>query len=473
MTDKKSDKENSKPAPALAAPVQPPKSADTAKPPPKSGRGLAGFALLVALGAAGGSGYLWYLWQQDQAAQAGRLDAAIKQAIAQRDPEFQDLKKQVQQLQGFKASIDQARAENQDIKSQILGLTGDMQPLKNAMELQKGENEILKGEMKLLREGQDAHKTDVQKQKQQLDAQLQEQRNRLAKLDEQIKNLQLTNAGLAENLNILQAAVTKGGDVNAFPLAEVDYLLRLADTKLKLERNVPAARLALDTAQARLKTVDESALAAVQTMLGEVIGSLRGVKLPDFSSLAHKLVDMQKQVGVLPIKLDSGIPDIKNRVKPSADVAVDGDANRSWWDRSTEAVWKQFRDIVVIRRVRSEAPPLIAMEEEFFLRQNLRLELETMRMALLRGDAQAYQDSHEKVDSWLDTYFDTQDSRTTALQDELKALRAVQFNPYIPDLTGLNQAFQEAMARRQPIRAVQKASAATTEQPATDKETQP
>ena len=34
------------------------------------------------------------------------------------------------------------------------------------------------------------------------------------------------------------------------------------------------------------------------------------------------------------------------------------------------------RDIVVIRRVRSDAPPLIAMEEEFFLRQNLRLELE-------------------------------------------------------------------------------------------------
>ncbi|MCK7577855.1 MAG: hypothetical protein MZV65_20130 [Chromatiales bacterium] len=43
-------------------------------PIPKSGRGLAGFALLIALGAAGGSGYLWYLWQQEQAAQAGRLD---------------------------------------------------------------------------------------------------------------------------------------------------------------------------------------------------------------------------------------------------------------------------------------------------------------------------------------------------------------------------------------------------------------
>jgi uncharacterized protein HemX len=110
---------------------------------------LAGLALLIALGAAGGGGYLWYLRQQDQATQAGKLEQAIKQAIALRDPEFQALKTQVQQLQGFKASIDQTRAENQDIKGQILGVTGDVQPLKNAMELQKGENEILKGDMKL------------------------------------------------------------------------------------------------------------------------------------------------------------------------------------------------------------------------------------------------------------------------------------------------------------------------------------
>ena len=480
MTDKQSDNETTKPTPApAAATVQPAKSTDLAKPPtapapmPKSGRGLAGFALLIALGAASGGGYLWYLRQQDQAAQANQLEQAIKQAIAQRDPEFQALKTQVQQLQGFKASIDQVRAENQDVKSQILGLTGDLQPLKNAMELLKGENEILKGEIRLLRESNDTNKTLVQNQKQELDAQLQEQQDRLVKQNESIQNLKLSYNGLAESLDILKTVATKGGDVNAFPLAEVDYLLRLADTKLKLERNVPAARLALDTAQQRLKAVEESALASVQTMLGEVIGSLRGVQMPDFSGLAHKLVEMEKQIGDLPVKIDSGVPDIKNRVKPTANVAVSEDAERSWWDRTGEAVWNQFKGIVVIRRMRSDAPPLIAMEDEFFLRQNLRLELESMRMALLRGDAQSYQDSHELVDTWLNTYFDVQDSRVTAFQNELKALKTVQFNVYIPDLTGLNQAFQEAISRRQPIRAVQKTSAATAEQPATGGETHP
>lgn len=477
MTDKKSDTETTKPGSGPAAPVPPARAAESTRPTPappgKSGRGLAGLALLIALGAAGGGGYLWYLWQQEQATQASRLDAAIKQAIAQRDPEFQALKSQLQQLQAIKAAFDPIRTENQDIKSQLLGLAGDLQPLKNAMELQKGENEILKGEMKLLRESHDTLKTGVQKQKEDLDGQLQQKQGRLVKLDEQVRNLQLTDAGLAENLNVLQTAVTKGGDVNAFPLAEVDYLLRLADSKLKLERNIPAARLALDTAQSRLKAVDESGLAPLQTMLAEAIGSLRGVKLPDYSSLAHKLAEMQKQVDALPIKIDSGVPDIKNRVKPSDEAAISPDAERSWWDRATEAVWKQFRDIVVIRRVRSEAPPLIAMEEEFFLRQNLRLELEAMRIALLGGDAQAFQDSHGLVESWLTTYFDTQDSRTIAFQNEVTALRAVQFNVYIPDLTGLNQAFQDAMARRQPIRAVQKSPTPTADPAAPGREVRP
>lgn len=479
MTEKKSDNGNAKAplveptaGPSLAPDAKKSAPAPTAPPAPKSGRGVAWFALLVGLSAAGGSGYLWYLWQQDQVAQASRLDQAIKQAIAQRDPEFQALKAQVQSLQALKTTLDQVRAENQDLKGQLLGLAGDLQPLKNTMELYKGENEVIKGEIKLVREGQDAYKASVQQQKEELAKQLQEHQNRLAKTDEHIQNLKLSQGGLADNLETVKTVAAKGGDVNAFPLAEVDYLLRLADTKLKLERNVANARLALDTAQQRLKVVGEAGLASVQTMLAEAIATLRGVQLPDITGLAHKLVDMEKEVGGLPLKIDSGVPDIKNRVKPAASVAVSADTERSWWDRSTEAVWNQFKDIVVIRRVRSEAPPLIAMEEEFFLRQNLRLELESMRMALLRGDAQSYQDSYDLVRKWTETYFDTQDARVATFLSQLQALQTVQFNPYIPDLTGLNQAFRDALSRRQPVRSVLKTPAADKE-PAADEEAKP
>ncbi|MDS4028067.1 MAG: uroporphyrinogen-III C-methyltransferase [Candidatus Contendobacter sp.] len=481
MTDQTSDNNDkaktvsvAKATPTTAASPGKPLQPDPAPAPaPKSGRGVAWLALLVGLGAGGGSGYLWYLWQRDQAAQVTRLDQAIKQAVAQRDPEFQALKAQVQQLQGLKTGLDQARADQQALREQLLGLTGDLQPLKNAMELHKGENEIIKGEMKLLRESHETHKSSVQKQHSELSAQLQGDENRLAKQNEQLQNLRLGLSGLTEQLEIVKTLVAKGGDVNAFPLAEVDYLLRLADTKLKLERNVPAARLALEVAQQRLKAVNESAMAPVQTMLGETIASLRGVKLPDFSALAHKVAEMQKEIGGLPLRITSGVPDIKNRVKPAANATVSTDTERPWWERGSEAVWNQFKDIVVIRRVRSDAPPLIAMEEEFFLRQNLRLELESLRTALLRGDAEAYRDSHDLIDQWTQQYFDTEDKRVIAFLAELKALQTVEFNPYIPDLTGLNQAFGEAMSHRQPIRTLGKAPAAPVEPATTSGGAQP
>ncbi|MCC7221277.1 MAG: hypothetical protein IT490_11195, partial [Candidatus Contendobacter sp.] len=70
--------------------------------------------------------------------------------------------------------------------------------------------------------------------------------------------------------------------------------------------------------------------------------------------------------------------------------------------------------------------------------------------------AESYQDSYALVRKWTETYFDVQDARVTAFLGQLQALQTVQFNPYIPDLAGLNNAYREALTRRQPIRPVLK-----------------
>ncbi len=75
------------------------------------------------------------------------------------------MKPQLKQLQALKAGLDQLRTESQNIREQTLGLTGDLQPLKNAAELYKGEVEIVKGEMKLLRESHDSHKATFSSRK--------------------------------------------------------------------------------------------------------------------------------------------------------------------------------------------------------------------------------------------------------------------------------------------------------------------
>ncbi|HAS50421.1 MAG TPA: hypothetical protein DCS21_01175, partial [Gammaproteobacteria bacterium] len=236
----------------------------------------------------------------------------------------------------------------------------------------------------------------------------------------------------------------------------------LAQSKLEMERNVEAARLALDAAQQRLRTVREAGLTQVQTMLNETIASLRGVQLPDITALSHKLLAMEKRIGGLPLRLDSGVPNIRDRVKPATTVNMSADTDRPWWERGSEAVWNQFKDIVVIRRQRIEAPPLIARENEFFLRQNLLMEMNGMRLALLRSDAETYQSAYQTVYEWTQTYFDAADPKVAQFLAELQALQAIQFNPYIPDVTGLRQAFLEFMILRQPLRALRPATSADT-----------
>ena len=93
--------------------------------------------------------------------------------------------------------------------------------------------------------------------------------------------------------------------------------------------------------------------------------------------------------------------------------------------------------------------------------------------ALLRSDAEAYRDSYDLILHWLQTYFDTQDARVAAFLSQLQALQTVEFNPYIPDLAGLNQAFREAIARRQPIRTLGKSPATAPAQPAASGGAQP
>jgi uncharacterized protein HemX len=491
MTDKTPDDDTKTPPTPPTTPDPPPApegppAVTPAPPASKGGRGLAWLALLVALGAGGGSGYLWYQGQQDQQARIieamqreqtvqqaiqQTIQQSLQQALAQRDLEVQALKLQIQELQALKPTLDQVRDAGQDLRSQMLGLTGDLQPLKNAMELQKGETTVLKGEIQLLRERYDTRQTAVQEQHEELDAQVRDQQDRIARMDERLQNLRLGHNTLQEDLETFKVVAIQGGDANAFPLAEVDYLLRLADTKLRLERNVATAHLALDTARQRLRAVDERIMDPVDTLLGEAIASLRGVRLPDVPGRARKLTALTADVDTLPVQL-TAVPDIRNRFKPGEPTVTDPD--QSWWEQTTDAVWNQFKDIVVIRREGITAPPLIAVEEEFFLRQNLRLELDGMRLALLRGDAEAYQHAYEQIRDWTQKYFDTQDERVARFLDELQALHTVQFNPYIPDLTGLNQAFHDALNRRQPIRPVRTAPAAlSTESAAADEETQP
>jgi len=221
-----------------------------------------------------------------------------------------------------------------------------------------------------------------------------------------------------------------------------------------LQQDVAGAIAALTEANQRLGAVDEEIFSGVQQMIRENIASLKGVDLPDRSALAQKIIEMESRLNSLPLRNEGQIAELKEKIKPHDVEAVPGETTQPWWERLGSLAKEQFKDIVVIRRSRSNEPPLMAIQEEYFLLQNLRLELEAMRIALLSNDVTSYLESDATAQKWIKTYFDTNDSKVGEFLAELETLRNIKLKPYIPAVSTTLQAFLDAMQTRKPVRSV-------------------
>lgn len=385
-------------APADAGPAAP-KVAPTPPPRPAGGGGAGKLALVVALVAAGGAGYSLYQWNLARQQAAGfnaEIEARVKATLAKVEAEAGD---RIKALEGKLASSQQAVG-------------------------------ALEGKLGTAEQAQGAA---------------------LKEASDRIEQLSLGQRGLLAEVDAAKTAAARG-DVNALALSEVGYLLRVADHKLHLELDQVRALQALQLAETRLNAVNELAFASVSRMLAENIAAVRGVKLPDTAALGRRLIELEGRVEALRIKPDIQIETLKDKVRPQIANEVAGGGEAPWYERIAETAWSQIKDIVVIHHDRAQAAPLMSPKEAYFLHQNLRLELEAMRLSLLRGDAVSYQETAQLVLGWLDRYFDGNDAATKAVAEDVRALAQTQLVPYLPDLGATAKTFDEVLARRQPVR---------------------
>ncbi|HXH02098.1 MAG TPA: uroporphyrinogen-III C-methyltransferase, partial [Candidatus Competibacteraceae bacterium] len=432
--------------PALDKPATP-----AAARPSGGGKSLASLSLLLALGAIGASGYLWYAWQQArqaQAAQTAQMNERVEQAIAKLNQE------RSMTLDEFKAQLQAQLDATKTLQTDLQGMKTDLQGVKDTVAARLGNEELQQTALASL--GQ-----TLERQAGAINELGQRQQAAVDALNSRLEQMQLTQRGLLESLEAVKLAASKGGDINALPLTEVEYLLRIADHKLTLQRDIDAAVLALTVAEERLALIGEDAFNGVRTMIKENLATLRGVTIPDFSSLAHRVFELEQSALTLPLRTSAQIAELKERVRSRSEQSVAAPAAEepSWWERLTTRAQSTLRDVVVIRHERASAPPLMAPENEFFLRQNVKLELEAMRLALLAQDAIAFQDANAQAREWLQTYFNLDDPQVTGLLKDLETLRELQFNPYVPDVSGTLKAFQDVLAKRQPVRGVNAAKA--------------
>lgn len=209
----------------------------------------------------------------------------------------------------------------------------------------------------------------------------------------------------------------------AWVRAEALYLMELAERRLRLERDVETAIVALESADARLATLDDPAVREVRAKLALELTALRAVPVPDIADVLGRIGRLEDEVPTLPV---IGMPASQaRRDRPEAEAP--GVFERAW-----RRVRQAMRDLVSLRRIEPATARLVTQEEESLRRQHLELLLFGARVAAMQPDGAAYAQSLRAADVWLQQYFDTSKPEVEAAAKELAALELTIIEPPLP-----------------------------------------
>lgn len=256
-------------------------------------------------------------------------------------------------------------------------------------------------------------------------------------LRQQDTQSQRRDQALEETIGALREQI--GRDQSGWILAEAEYLLLVANHRLRLERDTDTALEALELADARLRETGDPALIGIREKIAAEASALKTLSRPDLTGLSLTLMGLANQVDKLPLQA-AYLP-----VAPTASTREAGVEPAEDWRELAGAVWSDLKGLVTVRRREEAVRPMLAPEQQYFLRQNLRLQLESARLALLRADQQQLDRALKTARDWIPQFFDDRSPATRGMLNELERLAGIEIRPELPDISGSLKALREHM----------------------------
>lgn len=294
-------------------------------------------------------------------------------------------------------------------------------------------------ELQALRAGQQEETQRLTARTDELQREIQQLPNALS---QELADLRREQEAQRELLNALRAAVDRR-DRSDWVAAEVEYLLRIANDRLRLQQDVGTALTALTAADERLRELGNPAFLPVREQLAREVAALRAAVEPDVPGLSLVLNSLAERVEQLPLSLQ--YHGSRGQAPAATDAMAPADAVHDW-RTFLRAVWEDLKGLVVIRRNQGVVGAMLPPDQEFFLRQNLRLKLETAQLAALQRNQPAYQSNLNGARELLVTYFDQNSGAVTAMLAELDRLAQARISPELPDISGSLRVLRKAMS---------------------------
>ena len=211
-------------------------------------------------------------------------------------------------------------------------------------------------------------------------------------------------------------------------LAEAEYLVLAANQRLALEGDINTAIAALKAADQRLSSENHPDLIPVRDRIIEDATALEAVKLPDTEGLAIYLAKVIEQVKELPTKA------VADSVEPFSSTKNLSDEAKNWRNVAN-AMWTDLVELVEVKD--AALPDSVAFDPElrYFLQQNLRLELASARLSVLRRDGRNFRASVSLIKEMLNDFYETSDTSVSSIIERLSEAEALEFEPALPKIT--------------------------------------
>lgn len=232
-------------------------------------------------------------------------------------------------------------------------------------------------------------------------------------------------------LETLYQELARGRDETI--VAEIEQLLLSASNELQLSANVKAALIALQAADSRLTRLDRPQLFPLRKAIGKDIERLRAAPFVDLPGITLKLDSLIDLAGTLSL-----LPGKPAAVKPA--VAETNASAKNWWQRFLHEAWEDLSQLVQIQDMGKAEMPLLAPEQAYFARENVRLRLLSARLSLLAHDDKIFKSDIKTAQDWMRRFYNTKDLSVKAALQTLEQLSTSETRVDIPDITASLQA---------------------------------
>jgi len=361
--------------------------------PQKPGRALAMLALALALASSACVAWLW--WQNVRA--GGAVEAELATASAHGAQQVAGLESRIGKLESRVTSLGSA-----DPSGRINTLEQDLKALQESAA-----------------QGQEFQQ-ETSSWTRSMQAAIAGDETRLATAEAHLAMLSARSMNTAAELS----------------LAEIDYVLRLAQERLELFADTRTADQALTIASQQLAAFDNPLYIGLRQDIAAARLKLADVNAPDYIKIYASLDGLQLSVMALPFR---DAQDVGKGANPEGETSG---GETSWWERIKQA----FSGLVTVRRDSEIAKGIPVFADQDLIRQHAWLELEIARLAALRRDQLSWTAALNRFAATLAHWFDPASQASRDVLVQLRDLQHQDIDPAVPDISAPLAALQALRA---------------------------